>query len=410
MPRQLLIIIAFMVITAGMACQREAQLPDAIISGGSMYPSMPGEHYSVTCDDCKFPFIFDNYKPPASGMVVCPNCGFTEIDFRNQNQLGAIRPRLKPIASTKPIPRWEIVVFQSTFNSQQPRNVVKRVVGLPGEQISAANGNLYANGKILSKPIEIFNRTKQIVFDSKYLQRDRGANRFTPLTIGKSAWSFTSEQWRFASAENVDEFDFIRYRHIRGYRHFDDRFEPTVIEDSSAFNQNVSRKLFPVSDLQVDLNVELRNDAEFCLRLKNSKELLFLFSPEQLTLLIDQQSVASSEFISNNDQPLRISFSVYDDQIYVHLNDKILLKHEFEPGDGNMEVDVGARRGEMALHRVRIFRDIHYLSIQPSKDTDGYFVLGDNPPISVDSRQFGRITRAQIKTAVDSTNFKHSAQ
>ncbi len=49
--------------------------------------------------------------------------------------------------------RGDIVVFKRPpLEAQNYADLVKRVVGLPGETISTVNGNVYINGKLLSVP------------------------------------------------------------------------------------------------------------------------------------------------------------------------------------------------------------------------------------------------------------------
>ncbi len=49
--------------------------------------------------------------------------------------------------------RGDIVVFKRPpLESQNYSDLVKRVVGLPGETISSVNGKIYINGKLLSAP------------------------------------------------------------------------------------------------------------------------------------------------------------------------------------------------------------------------------------------------------------------
>lgn len=51
------------------------------------------------------------------------------------------------------IHRGDIVVFaRPPLEHQDYADLVKRVVGLPGETISSADGNLYIDGKLLSEP------------------------------------------------------------------------------------------------------------------------------------------------------------------------------------------------------------------------------------------------------------------
>ena len=51
--------------------------------------------------------------------------------------------------TNEPLSRGDIVIFK---NSEKSIDVVKRVVGLPGETISASNNELLVNGKTIEDP------------------------------------------------------------------------------------------------------------------------------------------------------------------------------------------------------------------------------------------------------------------
>ena len=128
----------------------------ATIAGGSMYPGLLGQHYSTACPDCGFSFSIDAHKPPRSGLAVCPNCGCDTVQFADlqTSENSAVEIVSGGQAPTK---RWERVAFtdpssQDSGGNQQSRKIVKRIVGLPSEDISISNGNLFADGQILSKP------------------------------------------------------------------------------------------------------------------------------------------------------------------------------------------------------------------------------------------------------------------
>lgn len=54
-----------------------------------------------------------------------------------------------------PVHRGDIIVFRTPPNDRTNpaiKNLVKRVVGLPGDTVSSKNGNLYVNGKPVPEP------------------------------------------------------------------------------------------------------------------------------------------------------------------------------------------------------------------------------------------------------------------
>lgn len=69
-----------------------------------------------------------------------------EPNLHNGEQIIAEKISMK----FKPLSRGEIVIFRHPDNNE--RLLVKRVIGLPGETIKIANGDVYINGKLLNEP------------------------------------------------------------------------------------------------------------------------------------------------------------------------------------------------------------------------------------------------------------------
>ncbi len=53
-----------------------------------------------------------------------------------------------------PVHRGDVIVFRKPPNDYSPgiKDLIKRVIGLPGETISAANGSVYIDGRRLNEP------------------------------------------------------------------------------------------------------------------------------------------------------------------------------------------------------------------------------------------------------------------
>ncbi|QDT35886.1 signal peptidase I [Stratiformator vulcanicus] len=97
--------------------------------------------------------------------------------------------------------------------------------------------------------------------------------------------------------------------------------------------------------------------------------------------------------------PISVELSVIDRQVLVALDGQLALEpltyassEEYEPGPS--PVRIGVRRGEVTIDRLRLFRDVHYTAGRARNGIDEpyqlgddeYFVLGDNSPVSLDSR------------------------
>ena len=76
------------------------------------------------------------------------NKSFTTYEIKEESMSPELLPEDYVLATktNEPLSRGDIVIFK---NSEKSIDVVKRVVGLPGETISASNNELLINGKTI---------------------------------------------------------------------------------------------------------------------------------------------------------------------------------------------------------------------------------------------------------------------
>lgn len=79
------------------------------------------------------------------------NKSFTTYEIKEESMSPELLPEDYVLATktNEPLSRGDIVIFK---NSEKSIDVVKRVVGLPGETISASNNELLINGKTIEDP------------------------------------------------------------------------------------------------------------------------------------------------------------------------------------------------------------------------------------------------------------------
>ena len=79
------------------------------------------------------------------------NKSFTTYEIKEESMSPELLPEdyVLAIKTNEPLSRGDIVIFK---NSEKNIDVVKRVVGLPGETISASNNELLVNGKTIEDP------------------------------------------------------------------------------------------------------------------------------------------------------------------------------------------------------------------------------------------------------------------
>ena len=79
------------------------------------------------------------------------NKSFTTYEIKEESMSPELLPEDYVLATktNEPLSRGDIIIFK---NSEKSIDVVKRVVGLPGETISSSNNELLVNGKTIEDP------------------------------------------------------------------------------------------------------------------------------------------------------------------------------------------------------------------------------------------------------------------
>lgn len=220
-----------------------------MISTGSMAPSLWGYHARVTCPSCGMTFAHGVAPPEKvaetagtaraasvavaeSGpeVVPCPNCSrlCTAGESATPTEGDQLLVHKDAFAWRKLLHRggprrWEIAIFHTPDDAQMA--YVKRIVGLPGEAITIADGDVVADGELLRKPLaaQLSTRIPVSLLDFRPVDEDLNWDaRWLSETAG-SAW--TSDGARFEhrphSARNAPrtakaaepDWDWITYRH-----------------------------------------------------------------------------------------------------------------------------------------------------------------------------------------------------
>jgi signal peptidase I len=215
-----------------------------IIPTGSMAPALQGQHMDVVCDKCKFPYRAgasdENSTVPVDErffvtQTSCPICQYpmnmrrkTDSDHRS-NQGDRILVN-KFIYDFKKPDRFDVIVFKYPNNGKQ--NFIKRLVGLPGENLIIERGDIYLaelspfgewERKIVRKPEKKLLAMMQLVDDTDYiaseLQKVNWPLRWQEWSKvgGESGWSDVTSSGKPSytiSKETSAQTHWLRYRHL----------------------------------------------------------------------------------------------------------------------------------------------------------------------------------------------------
>jgi signal peptidase I len=491
---------------------RAFEVEGYMISTGSMAPTLLGYHKRIDCPNCGYQFACGvavdetnsralssiqragaspddepiDAAPPTDeshGQVpsraegrtaTCPNCGYDvrDLDAIPLNQGDQLLVHKNAFAFHEPR-RWDVAVFQNP--SRPTQAYVKRIVGLPGERFEIRDGDVFVDGKICRKGLELQRALRIGVYDNDFRPVDDSEWRSRWVAeADPSPWKASGGEFHnsstFKQGGSADEdFAWVEYRHWtrRGSRgrtfvplepregqilipdlkgtpvDFDagdgtlactgvlsKTWRDRLMADSHdvAF-QHALEKLFekshlapvgdsygyndsensnwetPVRDLMISL--ELEHDVrsgQFAVELSDGRQtfrLVLEFLRREIELDIDGSTVParrgtwSPQF---DRAPLVLEMSIFDRQVLAAVNGEEpfaawpIEENDKSSGVPESPVKFGARRGAFRVKHLQLFRDVYYThkgnQEQFALGPDEFFVLGDNSPVSFDSRSW----------------------
>ena len=207
-----------------------------MISTGSMAPSLLGYHRQVCCPACEYHFargaalesesaggtanastdlrLLDGDAPVTTR---CPNCGTAVTEAGVPRTEGDQLMVHKHHYDWRDPERWEVVVFRNP--ELQTQAYVKRAVGLPGETVELRDGDVYADGQLQRKPIDV-QRSLRVLIDDAEHQPAGDDPDWRPrwqATSPQSQWRSDGHSFRLTASHDpaVDDapLDWVQYRH-----------------------------------------------------------------------------------------------------------------------------------------------------------------------------------------------------
>lgn len=380
-----------------------------VIPTGSMAPTLYGRHIEFTCSKCGTHSAVgasseldrnSDFYIPRNRIVagICPNCHYENPIFdasRPETAVGLPAFRGDRILVNK-FPyefwepqRWDVVVFK--YPEDPKTNYIKRLVGLPGEEIQIEWGDVYVR-KDSTAPFLIARKddpNKQRVLQIPVYNNDRPARdlykwgwpeRWAALRTSRtneSLWVNDKNNWKadyqkrtfeFGPSKSDDE-QWIRYRHFvpraDDWRKLEkgDALEyqpkPSLITDFCFYNAYTVRygeeigrdDVYWTGDLTLDLEVEVRSPNGTLLlelvkggykyrcrfNLKTGEVTLFYIDEVDDREPPREEHVLATAMTSmNRASSFQISFANVDQRLCLWIDDKLIdfgAKNEYKrPG------------------------------------------------------------------------------
>lgn len=391
-----------------------------IVPTGSMAPTLLGTHRELTCPNCGFRFTMGLDDDGRSGRPVCPNCGQTGFEglptVESNGDRVLVQKFLYDVRRPK---RWEVAVFH--FPGDPTQAYVKRVVGLPGESVRIVRGDVYADGRLARKTLKEQRAMRVLVFDNNFVPRDSARYPRWVFRRGRFDQRFVSG-WRADGTRFVhdpvgppaDRPDWVEYRHWDPER---GRYSP--VHDFIGYNGPDVRGENVVPDLMLEARVAPGPGARaVAVRIDSGSDRFLVEVP------VVGAGGPARPVVTRNRRPVSLTnprgglrprppgergalleVSVMDRRLGAAVDGEPLFDPvDYDdpvvgPGPGDSPVAIGVSGGACVVGDVRVYRDVYYtgnLAYSPRHPfgvessyrlgVDEFFVLGDNSPVSNDSR------------------------
>jgi signal peptidase I len=436
-----------------------------VIPTGSMAPTLLGEHSRWRSPETGYSFATDtgqkflSTRPSALDFRVAdPMLGRdrtiltqTPAEVRAGTRAGDRVLVWKWLYSFIDPARYDVIVFKNPTHSRE--NYIKRVVGLPGEELWLADGDVFIRPlgspaetpfTIVRKPDHVQNAVWQPIFDSAYL-----------ALPGSETDSPPADPWTGAVRSETNHRE---YR-IDGRGETILRWEGSVrpLDDWNAYNMfgtNLDPPL-PVSDLRVTIALVPEADGLSARTRLTTREHIFELSVEngraRIRVAPMEDPASANVDVSEEIRPLRagrvnvLEFSHVDQALRIRLNgdtvaytaydwdtwtrlenavradirEVIASSRALNPLASHAlpnppELELSFAGAPAAITRIAVDRDIYYRPVEgydtiathPDKTVklgdEQFFMLGDNSTASADGRLWGEpdeLVAAQVDPA-----------
>lgn len=386
-----------------------------------MAPTLLGPHVELICGDCGVGWpVHWQAKLRPHGPVTCWNCGARVPIERAVPKPGTAVTLVSQRVDPRPPLMGELVVIEPPTTFQVPIEAdcggpgeisrgtgadsgqgavslwaVKRVVATAGQQLSHRDGVLLVEGLPIAERLEqaaaahpdrICRPLDIPVHDDRH-RPGSAPSRWRPLAGSAPPIAVDADGFRLRARHQGATWEssaWLAYHHQAVH----DGLRPDVIRDDFPSNATEVRALQPVDRLTLRFRVDATADG--------AVQVLFRLAGQPRTKILTWRAGSSRlDFDSAHGEPWNGDVSDFP-----------------QPDSTPTPIAIRILTGEAKISELEIRRPLQYRieaadavkGTWPLRLTAGQvYVLGDNVPLSIDSRQFGPIGTARLVGRIEPT-------
>jgi signal peptidase I len=408
------------------------------IPTGSMAPALRGHHRVATCPCCGHEVVVGRAGADANGSghphyyrkAFCQNCGLFPISLGKSSEIPGDKILVNRTAFLLRAPsRWEIVVFRllDAF-------YIKRLLGLPGEEILIHDGDVYVDGELLRKTFAEAKRMALLIFDQMHPSADRWEFPSIPTaSVERGAAQTLAGR---SGSEPFVQIDGLASPSTATYRNYLAAAKKCeAIRDEYAYNGGVHADSECVHDFLIDTQIEVAAGAgTVSLRLCDGSDWVEVLLPVGARRAVEAfawpmaepgqtRKLAESEdaFALRGGQRCRVELAFVDRRLSLAVDGKLRLSADLpvvkQRGGVERPFQAQADGVRLSLHSFRLYRDVHYgqqgtngvHGKSARLGVDQFFLLGDNSPNSEDSRFWPNQGRVDAASLIGSALIVHGS-
>lgn len=365
----------------------------------SMMPTFNGPRLRTVCPRCGFPQTWcaaTQSLPECLGRAACPNCG---IRLEQQRRVvGADIPEPTYLAGDRVLllkgiwrgwQRWDVVAFYNA--GEQGGLTVKRIVGLPGERIEIRDGVLWVNGRAKPRPWPV-QRTACVPVWRPQVDHNLGI------------------RLEAASAQIQSKSQSIEHA-VTTYCHF----HPALDQQEGPTRNLILR--FRLAEFSPGTRLRIRSDfgtgyIDLVLDLPSRYRIRSL---EHNTGGGNSERHQRSGVLPSSIGKGEFAISLVDQRFLLVVNDMVIAELDYATRPLTRPISrpfqITAEHGSATILGLGLWKVSPYRDGSDITDPlPGYYVLGDDPHVSIDSRHFGFVAKGRIIGRVVKWPFARSSR